>query len=112
MKDAGIQVFSHDPVSGAGGANVVELKSYLAPKLGSVFQRLPALQDMRVGWRQFVGPRGEAIEDVGVTADYVLHPKLEDFLGQSSVFSYLETISEALAEKVAQSGDAKKVFCM
>jgi C-terminal processing protease CtpA/Prc len=109
MKQSNIPIFSHDRLSGAGGANVVELKSYLAPKLPSVFNAgLPALQDMRVGWRQFVTDDGRLIEDTGVVSDLLVPPVVEDFMPGTKVFSYFESIAAHLYDGTSEKD---QVFC-
>lgn len=82
----------------------MELSSYLAPKLSSVFTQLPAFQDMRVGWRQFLTPAGNLIEDFGVKADHVLVPNVDDFNPEAVVFSYLEKISDVLYQQSLEEG--------
>jgi hypothetical protein len=109
MKQVDVPIFSHDRLSGAGGANVVELKSYLAPKLPSVFDvKLPALQDMRVAWRQFVTNEGKLIEDTGIVADFLVPPVVEDFIPGNKVFSYYENIAAQLYDGTSEKD---LVFC-
>lgn len=113
MQDAGIQIFSHDAQTGGGGANVVEFNSYLAARLPAVFNRneLYALQDMRVSWRQSLRADGRRIlEDAGVTADFVLRPRVEDLLPNQTVFSYLEAAAEMLFNASVASIYCKSLF--
>lgn len=53
MKDVvGATIFSEDPETGAGGANVVKHGTFFVQSAPSVFQTLPNGQDMSIGWRQ------------------------------------------------------------
>ena len=92
---------------------VIEFNSYLVTKLPSVFTRLPGGQDMRVAWRETLRPGkkfGSRIEDVGVTADFIVRPQVKDFNPYATTFTYFETIAEKLIE-IGKESDSLDLNC-
>ncbi|KAJ3079083.1 hypothetical protein HK102_004041 [Quaeritorhiza haematococci] len=89
-------IFGEDKQTGAGGANVVALNTYLADNLPVVFEKLPNGQDMRVSWRQIVRNgknEGKLIEDLGVFADQTFRPTIADLKPDKTDYSPLRKIA-------------------
>ncbi|KAJ3152972.1 hypothetical protein HDU86_005427 [Geranomyces michiganensis] len=94
MQDHGILVYGEDGTSGAGGANVVEHRSFLQRGAPTIYKPLPYQEvdaegrvrlgapDMRIAWRATIRARkneGQLIEDRGIITDRVIRPFTADF---------------------------------
>ncbi|KAI8588502.1 hypothetical protein BDZ88DRAFT_477015 [Geranomyces variabilis] len=94
MQDHGILVYGEDGQSGAGGANVVEHRSFLQKGAPTIYKPLPfqdvdaqgrvrlGAPDMRIAWRATIRVKkneGQLIEDRGVITDRVIRPFTADF---------------------------------
>ena len=53
---------------------------------------------------------GSRIEDVGVTADYIVRPQVKDFNPYATTFTYFETIAEKLIE-IGKESDTLDLNC-
>ncbi|KAJ3077638.1 hypothetical protein HK102_005071, partial [Quaeritorhiza haematococci] len=114
IQDSGAGVvIGEDPQSGAGGANVVQHRSFFVKTLPEVFEGLPGGQDMRVGWRQTVRTgknQGALIEDTGVIADHVFRPRPVDLKPNRTQVNQLDKIAFVLKMKGRRSGSAFRSF--
>lgn len=103
MQDAGIGIiFGEDENTGAGGANNwhhSDILSDFGDTTSEFFKKLPGSLDISFSYRQPVRNgthAGEVIEDVGVKADIIVSPTLED-LGNDEI--QLRKITARLVEE-------------
>ncbi|KAJ3163515.1 hypothetical protein HDU86_000095 [Geranomyces michiganensis] len=126
MQDFGVTVFGEDGTTGAGGANVVEHRSFLQPAAPTIFKPLPfqdvdangtvrlGAPDFRVAWRQSLRVnknKGVLIEDRGVLTDVVVRPTVADFTTSNSTgkSTQFDKIAAAL-KKEGKNGKAGLFF--
>ncbi|KAJ3166088.1 hypothetical protein HDU88_003634 [Geranomyces variabilis] len=128
MQDFGVTVFGEDGTTGAGGANVVEHRSFLQAAAPSIFKPLPyqdvdangavrlGAPDFRVAWRETLRVNknaGVVIEDRGILTDVVVRPVVADFLpvnnatGKSTQF---DKIAATLKKAGTSTGKAGLFF--
>ncbi|KNC99789.1 uncharacterized protein SPPG_05166 [Spizellomyces punctatus DAOM BR117] len=124
MFSAGMQdheaalIIGEDATTGAGGANVIEHRSYLEEVLPEVYLPLPyqkpgeplryGAPDMRIAWRQSVRVKknaGKLIEDIGIISDTVVRPVPSDFAeAEKGVLTQLDVIAQKLQQYGAATG--------
>jgi C-terminal processing protease CtpA/Prc len=90
MQDSGAgYVIGLHRTTGAGGANVMEYRTFnaiMGSSAGNPFPLLPFHQNMRVAWRQAIRSgkhRGELLEDKGVESDFVVPLRRADIGAES-----------------------------
>ncbi len=114
MQDSGAAViFGQDPRTGAGGANVVSYNDFILSVLPYEFPPLPAGQDMTVSWRQAIRSHdrdGQLIEEVGVEPDFVVRPRLEDFMPNRKESSSFNRIAEKL-KQIGRDTEREHMSC-
>jgi hypothetical protein len=105
MQDHGAAtIIGTHAATGAGGANVMEYRSFRAVfgenVIDNPFKKLPGGQSMRVSWRQTVRVgkhAGELIEDAGIKPDIVVRSTKAD-LARGESFAVMKKIHETIDE--------------
>lgn len=112
-------IFGEDKETGAGGANVVEYNGFFSKLDPKLFKPMPYTdllptyhQDLRIGWRQTVRTGkndGKLIEDIGIIADSVVRPTVEDIASKSSTTQW-NRIAAKLSEIAKVKGTENLYF--
>ncbi|KAJ8325868.1 hypothetical protein QVD99_004037 [Batrachochytrium dendrobatidis] len=119
-------IFGEDGQTGAGGANVFQLNPYLMQIDPTDFKMFPFTKELTytptnslfmnrlsVGIRQPVRNglyAGQIIEDIGITSDFVVRPRLSDILPNTTTNSQYDRISDSLTRIGEKNGKNKLHF--
>ncbi|KAI8819329.1 uncharacterized protein EV422DRAFT_107984 [Fimicolochytrium jonesii] len=126
MKDNGFAtIFGEDKTTGAGGANVVEHRSFFQVAAPQIFKPLPyqdtdasgatrkGVGNFRTAWRATIRSglnNGKLIEDYGISSDVVVRQTVADVIGSSNSSTQFDKIADYLKQKGVKSNTAKLFF--